>query len=85
VRVVVTGASGNVGTPLLGSVTGWQVVCASSVAAHAPAPRWLPMAETWRVTGILGSWLVSPLVPRWAVGRVLLPVPVWRGLRQDQR
>ncbi len=206
-RVVVTGASGNIGTALLGSATGWQVVgvarrrpgavppylgasweccdigtrtavdrltgvfrgadavvhlawavqpgtaeppmartnlagtrnvlraaaassvphvvCASSVAAYAPAPRWVPMAETWPVTGIagsaysrqkavlermldrfaaarpgvtvarirpcavtsgaagaeLGGWLISPLVPRWAVGRALLPMPVWRGLR----
>jgi nucleoside-diphosphate-sugar epimerase len=41
-----------------------------------------PCAIVSRAAGAqLASWLVSPLLPTWAAGRVLLPLPVWPGLR----
>jgi UDP-glucose 4-epimerase len=32
-----------------------HLICASSVAAYAPAPRWSRVGESWPVTGIPGS------------------------------
>lgn len=56
-----------------------HLVCASSVAAYAPAPRWSRVDESWPVTGIAGSSYSAHKVRlEEMIGRYPLPCTVIR-------